>query len=108
MSQISSLAPPSLRPISVARGSSGADDELAVSRRQTVDGPAPGRMRVGLFSLRQIVDAAVGQAEGAAIRCALAAAGGDKRRAAGGLSISYSTLRAKMKRYGISSPAFPR
>ena len=46
-------------------------------------------MRVGLFSLRQIV-------------------GGDQRRAAGGLSISYGTLRAKMKRYGISPPALPR
>lgn len=108
MSQISTLDPPSLRPMSAALESAGADGELAGARSQTVDGPMPGRMRVGPFSLRQIVDAAVGQAEGAAIRCALAAAGGDKRRAAGGLSISYSTLRAKMKRYGISSPAFPR
>ncbi|HJV54724.1 MAG TPA: hypothetical protein VJ971_02075 [Methylomirabilota bacterium] len=64
----------------------GADGELAIAPGQTVDDPGPGRMRVGLFSLRQIV-------------------GGDQRRAAGGLSISYGTLRAKMKRYGISPPA---
>ena len=104
MSQISSLDAPSLRPPSAAR-EAGADDELAIAPGQTVDDPGPGRMRVGLFSLRQIVGAAVARAEGAAIRCALAAAGGDQRRAAGGLSISYGTLRAKMKRYGISPPA---
>jgi DNA-binding NtrC family response regulator len=108
MSQISSLDPPSLRPMAAARGSAGADGELAVSRGQTVDGPAPGRMRVGPFSLRQIVAAAVAQAEGEAIRRVLGAERGDKRRAAGVLSISYSTLLAKMKRYGISPPAFPR
>jgi DNA-binding NtrC family response regulator len=108
MSQISSLDPPSLRPMSTARGLAGADGELAVARGQTVDGPAPGRMRVGPFSLRQFVAAAVAQAEGDAIRRVLGAERGDKRRAAGVLSISYRTLLAKMKRYGISPPAFPR
>lgn len=108
MSPISSLDAPSLPPRSAARGSAGADGELAAWPRQTGDDPGPGHMRVGPFSLRQIVGAAVARAEGAAIRCALAAACGDQRRAAGRLSISYRTLRAKMKRYGISSPAFPR
>lgn len=108
MSQISSLDAPALRPLSTARGSAGADGELAASPGQTVYDPGPGRMRVGPFSLRQIVGAAVARAEGAAIRCALAAAGGDQRQAAGGLSISYGTLRAKMKRYGILPPALPR
>lgn len=104
MSPIASLDAPSLRPLSAARGASAAG-EVAASPGQTVDDPGPGRMLVGLFSLRQIVGAAVARAEGAAIRCALAAAGGDQRRAAGELSISYGTLRAKMKRYGISPPA---
>ena len=67
----------------------------------------PGPMRVGVFSLRQIVVAAVARAEGEAIRRALGASGGDIRRAAGVLSVSYTTLHAKMKRYGIPSPAFP-
>jgi DNA-binding NtrC family response regulator len=108
MSPISSLDAPTLPSRSAAPGSAGADGELAASPRQAGDDPGPGHMRVGPFSLRQIVGAAVARAEGAAIRCALAAAWGDQRRAAGGLSISYRTLRAKMKRYGISSPAFPR
>ena len=108
MSPISSLDAPSLPPRSAAVGSAGADGELAASPDQTGDDPGPGRMRVAVFSLRQIVGAAVARAEGAAIRRALAEAYGDQRRAADELSVSYSTLRAKMKRYGIASPAFPR
>lgn len=69
--------------------------------------PSPLPMRVGPFSLRQIVAAAVARAEGEAIRRALGASGGDKRLTAGALSISRATLHAKMKRYGIPSPAFP-
>jgi DNA-binding NtrC family response regulator len=63
-------------------------------------------MRVGAFSLRQIVDDAVARAEGRAIRRALHATRGNKRQAARVLSTNYNTLRAKMKRYGISVQEF--
>ncbi len=63
--------------------------------------PAPGRMRVGVFSLRQIVDAAVAEAEGEAIRRALTVTHGNKSQAARLLRTNYTTLHAKMRRYGI-------
>lgn len=62
---------------------------------------APGRLRVGAFSLRQIVDAAVAEAEGEAIRRALTVAHGNKSQAARLLRTNYTTLHAKMRRYGI-------
>ena len=69
--------------------------------------PAPaGPMRVGLFSLRQIVDAAVSRAEVVAIRRALASTAGNKSHAARLLRTNYTTLHAKMKRYGISAREF--
>jgi DNA-binding NtrC family response regulator len=66
--------------------------------------PAP--MRVGLFSLRQIVDAAVSRAEAVAIRRALASTAGNKSHAARLLRTNYTTLHAKMKRYDISAREF--
>jgi len=60
-------------------------------------------MRVGVFSLRQIVDSAVSRAEVAAIRRALASTLGNKSHAARLLRTNYTTLHAKMKRYGISA-----
>src|SRR5262249_9785992 len=50
--------------------------------------PAP--MRVGLFSLRQIVDAAVSRAEVVAIRRALASTAGNKSHAARLLRTNYT------------------
>ena len=67
---------------------------------------APVPMRVGLFSLRQIVDAAVSRAEAVAIRRALASTAGNKSHAARLLRTNYTTLHAKMKRYGISAREF--
>lgn len=63
-------------------------------------------MRVGRFSLRQIVDAAVSRAESLAIRRALASTAGNKSHAARLLRTNYTTLHAKMKRYGISAREF--
>jgi DNA-binding NtrC family response regulator len=79
-------------------------------RRAPADQPRPliPRMKVGLFSLRQIVDGAVAEAEGDAIRRALATTGGNKSQAARLLRTNYTTLHAKMKRYEISPRQFQR
>jgi DNA-binding NtrC family response regulator len=69
---------------------------------------APAPMRVGVFSLRQIVDSAVTRAEGEAIRRALVSTLGNKSHAARLLRTNYTTLHAKMKRYGISAREFQR
>ncbi|HSE02978.1 MAG TPA: helix-turn-helix domain-containing protein [Methylomirabilota bacterium] len=68
--------------------------------------PAPRGPRVGTCSLRQIVGGAVADAEGEAIRRALAATLGNKSQAARLLRTNYTTLHAKMKRYGISAREF--
>jgi DNA-binding NtrC family response regulator len=68
--------------------------------------PAPARLQVGSRSLRQIVGGAVAHAEGEAIRRALTATLGNKSRAARLLRTNYTTLHAKMKRYGISAREF--
>ena len=65
-------------------------------------------MRVGLFSLRQIVESAVTRAEAEAIRRALASTLGNKSHAARLLRTNYTTLHGKMKRYGISAREFQR
>jgi DNA-binding NtrC family response regulator len=72
--------------------------------------PAESRapMRVGLFSLRQIVDSAVTRAEGEAIRRALASTLGNKSHAARLLRTNYTTLHGKMKRYGIDAREYQR
>jgi len=67
---------------------------------------AEARSRVGTCSLRQIVAGAVADAEGAAIRRALLATIGNKSQAARLLRTNYTTLHAKMKRYGISAAEF--
>ena len=71
--------------------------------RQTDAGRSAG---VSAFSLRRIVDGAVGRAEGAAIRHALTVTQGNKSRAARLLQTNYTTLHLKMKRYGISAREF--
>lgn len=68
--------------------------------------PASASSRVGTCSLRQIVDGAVANAEGEAIRRALTATVGNKSQAARLLRTNYTTLHAKMKRYGISAQEF--
>jgi two-component system nitrogen regulation response regulator GlnG len=78
----------------------------ARSRGAEAASAPPLPMRVGLFSLRQIVDAAVSRAEVIAIRRALASTGGNKSHAARLLQTNYTTLHAKMKRYGISAREF--
>ena len=88
--------------------------DVAVSQQADIRLPRPveassapsAPMRVGLFSLRQIVDAAVSRAEVLAIRRALASTAGNKSHAARLLRTNYTTLHAKMKRYGISAQEF--
>jgi len=59
-------------------------------------------------ALKQIVDAAVADAEIQAIRQALNATGGNKTRAARDLQIDYKTLYVKMKQYGIPATEFKK
>jgi DNA-binding NtrC family response regulator len=68
--------------------------------------PVEARAQVGTCSLRQIVNGAVADAEGDAIRRALIATVGNKSQAARLLRTNYTTLHAKMKRYGISAAEF--
>jgi DNA-binding NtrC family response regulator len=77
-------------------------------RSPAVEAPAAAHppMRVGVFSLRQIVDSAVTRAEAEAIRRALGSTHGNKSHAARLLRTNYTTLHAKMKRYGISAREF--
>lgn len=77
-------------------------------RHQEPDQPAPPRLQVGRSSLRQIVDGAVALAEGEAIHRALTATLGNKSQAARLLRTNYTTLHAKMKRYGISAREYQR
>ncbi|MGH7348499.1 MAG: helix-turn-helix domain-containing protein [Candidatus Rokuibacteriota bacterium] len=69
---------------------------------------APAGLGVGSCSLRQIVGGAVAHAEGEAIRRALTATLGNKSPAARLLRTNYTTLHAKMKRYGISAREYQR
>jgi DNA-binding NtrC family response regulator len=78
----------------------------ALARPARVDQPASACSRVGTCSLRQIVDDAVAHAEGEVIRRALATTLGNKSQAARLLRTNYTTLHAKMKRYGISAREF--
>jgi len=70
--------------------------------------PAMPRIKVGVASLRQIVESAVAEAEGEAIRRALATTHGNKSQAARLLQTNYTTLHAKMRRYQISPRPFQR
>ena len=69
-------------------------------------GHPPTPKTVGGHSLRELVEQAVMEAEGQAIRRALASAKGNKSLAARILRTNYTTLHAKMKRYGISARDF--
>ena len=60
----------------------------------------------GELSLREVTEVATADAERRAIRQALEAAKGNKSQAARLLRTDYSTLHAKMKRYGISGRDF--
>ncbi|MFI5374685.1 MAG: helix-turn-helix domain-containing protein [Candidatus Rokuibacteriota bacterium] len=82
--------------------------DRAAPSAPAVEGPkeAHAAMRVGVFSLRQIVDSAVTRAEAEAIRRALVSTLGNKSHAARLLRTNYTTLHAKMKRYGISAREF--
>ena len=60
----------------------------------------------GESSLREVTEVATAHAERHAIRQALEAAKGNKSQAARLLRTDYSTLHAKMKRYGISARDF--
>jgi len=60
----------------------------------------------GELSLREVSEVATANAERQAIRQALHAAKGNKSQAARLLRTDYSTLHAKMKRYGISARDF--
>jgi DNA-binding NtrC family response regulator len=94
--------------ISVPDLAAPAAPALRAPRPPTVEAPAEARvpMRVGIFSLRQIVDSAVSRAEAEAIRHALGSTRGNKSHAARLLRTNYTTLHAKMKRYGISAREF--
>jgi DNA-binding NtrC family response regulator len=73
------------------------------ARRPPAAAPAVG----GELSLREVADVALADAERRAIREAMEAAKGNKSQAARLLRTDYSTLHAKMKRYGISARDFP-
>ena len=94
--------------ISVPDLAAPAAPALQAPRPQAVEAAAAARapMRVGVFSLRQIVDSAVTRAEAEAIRRALESTHGNKSHAARLLRTNYTTLHAKMKRYGISAREF--
>jgi DNA-binding NtrC family response regulator len=72
------------------------------ARRSPVVDPAV----VGELSLREVADVALADAERRAIREAMEAAKGNKSQAARLLRTDYSTLHAKMKRYGIAARDF--
>src|ERR1700693_167764 len=63
--------------------------------------PAPAGRALGAYSLREMAGEAVAEAEAHAIRRALVSAKGNKSLAARLLRTNYTTLHAKMKRFGI-------
>jgi len=97
---ISSLDTGPLSRVSLTRGLAGRAPSQPPARAVAA------RLRVGTSSLRQIVGGAVAEAEGEAIRRALAATVGNKSQAARLLRTNYTTLHAKMKRYGITAAEF--
>jgi len=97
---ISSLDMEPLSRVSLTRGLAGRPPSQPPARTVAA------RLQVGTSSLRQIVGGAVADAEGEAIRRALAATVGNKSQAARLLRTNYTTLHAKMKRYGISAAEF--
>jgi len=69
-------------------------------------GHPPAPQALGVHSLRELVRQAVMEAEAQAIRRALASTKGNKSLAARVLQTHYTTLHAKMKRFGISAREF--
>jgi DNA-binding NtrC family response regulator len=61
---------------------------------------------VALHSLREMAEHAVAEAETHAIRRALTSTRGNKSMAARSLQTNYTTLHAKMRRFGISALEF--
>jgi DNA-binding NtrC family response regulator len=76
------------------------------ARRDPARPPAAPPAAGGELSLREVADLALADAERRAIREAMDAAKGNKSQAARLLRTDYSTLHAKMKRYGISARDF--
>jgi DNA-binding NtrC family response regulator len=68
--------------------------------------PAPPGRALGVHSLREMAEEAVAEAEAHAIRGALVSARGNKSLAARLLRTNYTTLHAKMKRFGIVAQEF--
>lgn len=104
MNQTSSLEPATrspISPISPAGPEPGLHRESMVGRGPVVDPPTSSRARVGTASLRQIVDGAVMQAEGDAIRRALAVTRGNKSQAARLLGLTRNALRYRLAQMGI-------
>jgi len=104
MSQIISSLEPLPRFLAAGCSDLGLLGEAGIAPRPVAEGG--NRARVGTASLRQIVGAAVMQAEGDAIRRALGITGGNKSQAARLLRTNYTTLHAKMRRYGIRPHEF--
>ena len=67
---------------------------------------AHGALGPEVRSLREVGEQAVALAEERAIRRALASAGGNKSLAARLLRTNYTTIHAKMRRFGISAGEF--
>lgn len=103
MPWISSL---DLGPLSRASSSGALPRCPSVPPVDVRSAPTPARLQVGAHSLRQIVGGAVAHAEGEAIRRALTSTAGNKSRAARLLRTNYTTLHAKMRRYGITAREF--
>lgn len=96
-----------LGPLSRASATGALAGRSAI-RPEAADQPTRARFAGASCSLRQIVDTAVAHAEGEAIRRALRATLGNKSQAARLLRTNYTTLHAKMKRYGISAREYQR
>jgi DNA-binding NtrC family response regulator len=77
----------------------------AVASRK-VPGAKGSRRRETRFSLKELAERAVAEAERQAIRLALHATRGNKSEAARLLRVDYKTLHLKMKRYAIDAGNF--
>ena len=84
----------------VSAGSNGA------GHPRPAPAPAQAGRALGIHSLREMAEEAVAEAEAHAIRRALRSAKGNKSLAARLLRTNYTTLHAKMKRFGIVAQEF--
>ncbi len=89
-----------------------ATDVVTADHVPALSASSPGPARstaepgAGDLSLREVAEMAAGQAERELIRQALESTKGNKSQAARLLRTDYTTLHAKMKRYGISARDF--